>query len=83
MDALVEDFLVYLRNERGQADHTQRTYAALLKKFSEWASKKKITNWKAITPASIIEFLQQERGRRLSAESLYLQIAALRAEKVI
>jgi len=79
MEALVEDFLVYLRNERGQADHTQRTYAALLKKFSEWASKKKITDWKAITPANIIEFLQHERSRRLSAESLYLQIAALRA----
>jgi integrase/recombinase XerD len=79
MEALVEDFLVYLRNERGQADHTQRIYAALLKKFSTWAAAKKIGDWKAITPAKIIEFLQHERGRRLSAESLYLQIAALRA----
>jgi integrase/recombinase XerD len=79
MEALVEDFLVYLRNERGQADHTQRTYTALLKKFTTWAATKKITDWKAITPANIIDFLQHERGRRLSAESLYLQIAALRA----
>jgi len=79
MDALVEDFLVYLRNERGQADHTQRTYAALLKKFTTWAARKKISDWKAILPTTIIEYLQYERGRRLSAESLYLQIAALRA----
>jgi len=79
MDALVEDFLVHLRNERGQADHTQRTYAALLKKFTSWAARKKITHWKSIIPTTIIEFLQHERGRRLSAESLYLQIAALRA----
>lgn len=79
MEALVEDFLVHLRNERGQADHTQRTYAALLKKFTSWAERKKVTDWKAIRPATIIEFLQHERGRRLSAESLYLQIAALRA----
>jgi integrase/recombinase XerD len=79
MDALVEDFLVHLRNERGHADHTQRTYAALLKKFTTWAADKKIGDWKAITPARIVEFLQHERGRRLSAESLYLQICALRA----
>src|SRR5690349_21753886 len=79
MEALVEDFLVYVRNERGQADHTQRTYAALLKKFVGWADAKKITDWKAVVPSTIIDFLQHERGRRLSAESLYLQIAALRA----
>ena len=79
MEALVEDFLVHLRNERGQADHTQRTYATLLKKFTTWAARKKLTDWKAVVPATIIEFLQNERKRRLSAESLYLQIAALRA----
>ena len=79
MEALVEDFLGYLRNERGQADHTQRTYSALLKKFVTWATTKKISDWKAILPTTIIQFLQHERRRRLSAESLYLQIAALRA----
>src|SRR5688500_7017728 len=79
MEALVEDFLVYLRTERGQADHTQRTYAALLKKFTDWAATKKITDWKSVTSAGIIDFLQHERTRRLSAESLYLQICALRA----
>jgi integrase/recombinase XerD len=79
MEALVEDFLVHIRSERGQADHTQRTYSALLKKFLSWASNKKITDWKSVRPNTIIDFLQHERGRRLSAESLYLQIAALRA----
>src|SRR5436309_8582181 len=28
VQALVEDFLQYLRNERGQAENTQKTYAA-------------------------------------------------------
>lgn len=79
MDALVEDFLVYLRNERGQADHTQRTYAALLRNFTNWAGRQSITDWKAVAAKTIIDFLQHERGRHLSAESLYLQIAALRA----
>ena len=27
MQALVDDFLQYLRHERGQAEHTQQTYA--------------------------------------------------------
>jgi integrase/recombinase XerD len=79
MEALVEDFLVHIRNERGQADHTQRTYSALLRKFLSWAANKKIADWKSVRPNTIIDFLQHERGRRLSAESLYLQIAALRA----
>ena len=30
MEELVDDFLSYLRNERGQYEHTQKTYAALL-----------------------------------------------------
>ena len=39
MNQLVEDFLQYLRHERGQAEHTQKTYAALLNKFVVWAEK--------------------------------------------
>ncbi|HKQ37521.1 MAG TPA: site-specific tyrosine recombinase [Verrucomicrobiae bacterium] len=79
MEALIEDFLVHLRNERGQADNTQRTYSALLKSFLKWASEKKIHDWKSVVPSTIIEFLQRERARHLSGESLYLQICALRA----
>jgi site-specific recombinase XerC len=30
MRNLVDDFLVYLRHERGQSEQTQKTYAALL-----------------------------------------------------
>ena len=37
MRELVEDFLIYLRHERGLADHTQRTYADLLGAFVAWA----------------------------------------------
>ena len=34
MQTLVEDFLQYLRHERGQSDNTAKTYAALLGKFT-------------------------------------------------
>jgi len=90
MQTLVEDFLQYLRHERGQAEHTQRTYAALLNKFTSWAAEQKLTDWNQVTLAHLMSFLQHERARalanepkestrRLSSESVYLEIAALRA----
>jgi integrase/recombinase XerD len=90
MQTLVEDFLQYLRHERGQAEHTQKTYAALLNKFTTWATKQNLTEWKSVELKHLMAFLQYERARpladepkesikRLSSESVYLEIAALRA----
>lgn len=90
MQTLVEDFLQYLRHERGQAEHTQRTYAALLNKFTSWAAAQKLTDWSQVELTHLMAFLQHERERaldnqpkdslrRLSSESVYLEIAALRA----
>jgi integrase/recombinase XerD len=90
MQTLVEDFLQYLRHERGQSEHTQRTYAGLLNQFTAWAAAEKLTAWKQIQLPHLMAFLQRERQRpltrepkesprRLSSESVYLQIAALRA----
>ena len=90
MQTLVEDFLQYLRHERGQAEHTQRTYAALLGKFVAWAGEQGLTDWKAVELRHLMAFLDHERKRalanepkestrRLSSESVYLEIAALRA----
>jgi integrase/recombinase XerD len=90
MRALVEDFLQHLRHERGQAEHTQRTYAALLEKFVTWAEKEALHAWPQIELRHLMSFLQHERERalanapenspkRLSSESVYLEIAALRA----
>jgi integrase/recombinase XerD len=90
MEALVEDFLQHLRHERGQAEHTQRTYAALLKKFVAWASGQALSDWNSVELPHLMRFLEHERKRklarepqestrRLSSESVYLEIAALRA----
>jgi len=87
---LIEDFLQHLRHERGQAEHTQRTYAALLTKFVAWAAKQGLPDWRSVELRHLMAFLQHERERalanqpkesprRLSSESLYLEIAALRA----
>ena len=90
MHSLVEDFLQHLRHERGHAEHTQKTYAALLNKFVTWAKKNSLTDWKTVELRHLMSFLQHERARtletqpkdsarRLSSESIYLEIAALRA----
>jgi integrase/recombinase XerD len=90
MQALVEDFLQYLCHERGQSDNTAKTYAALLGKFTAWAEKQGLTAWTQVELKHLMAFLQQERTRpladepkestkRLSGESVYLEIAALRA----
>lgn len=90
MQTLVEDFLQYLRHERGQSAHTLRTYAGLLNKFIVWANKAGLTTWPQVELKHLVAFLQYERERtlanepkestrRLSGESVYLEIAALRA----
>ena len=90
MESLIDDFLVYTRHERGQSEETQKTYASLLRGFLGWAKVKGLDSWEAVGFEHLIEFLQSERdrvpafetkdsARRLSPESLYLRIAALRA----
>ena len=90
MQTLVEDFLQYLRHERGQSDNTAKTYAALLGKFTAWVATQNLTDWKSVGLTHLMAFLQHERARpladepkesvkRLSSESVYLEIAALRA----
>ncbi len=90
MQNLVEDFLQYLRNERGQSENTQKTYKALLDKFVAWAGEHGLNAWGDVELSHLMAFLKHERerphadaqdkpGSRLSSESVYLEIAALRA----
>jgi integrase/recombinase XerD len=90
VQTLVEDFLLSLRHERGQSEHTQRTYQAQLQRFLEWAAERGLRDWKQVGLEELTAFLQHERSRklvteppesarRLSNESVYLAIAALRA----
>lgn len=90
MQALIEEFLQHLRHERGQAEHTQRTFHGLLGHFADWAATQGVSDWRQVELKHLMAFLQHERGRplsgepegsprRLSSESVYLTIAALRA----
>ncbi len=82
--------MVYLRHERGQSEQTQKTYAGLLLNFVAWAEQRGLNDWARVKLADLMAFLETERmralknqpadtARKLSSESLYLQIAALRA----
>ena len=65
VQTLVEDFLQYLRHERGQSDNTAKTYAALLGKFTAWAAKQNLTDWKLVELKHLMAFLSHERARNL------------------
>jgi integrase/recombinase XerD len=90
METLIDDFLVYLRHERGQSEASERTYAGLLQRFARWAASRGLDDWNKVEFNDLTQFLEHERkrpletepeesARRLSSESVYLQIAALRA----
>ena len=66
VQTLVEDFLQFLRHERGQSDNTAKTYAALLGKFTAWAETQKLTDWKQVELKHLMAFLQSERTRPLA-----------------
>ena len=67
VQTLVEDFLQYLRHERGQSDNTAKTYAALLGKFTAWAGKQGLVDWHDVELKHLMSFLSHERARNLFA----------------
>jgi len=90
VQALVEDFLFYLRHERGQSELTQKTYAMLLARFVAWAETRGLTDWRQVDLQQLMDYLSAERERRpadapndspakLSPGTVYLEIAALKA----
>jgi integrase/recombinase XerD len=90
MQALVEDFLFHLRHERGQSELTQKTYALLLGRFVTWAESRGLSDWRQVDLQQLMDYLSFERERRpasapeespakLSPNTVYLEIAALKA----
>ncbi len=90
VEELLEDFLTYLRHERGHGELTQRTYKAQLGRFITWAGERRLLSWADIELCHLTAFLEHEQtrriateqpssARRLSASSIYLEIAAFRA----
>jgi integrase/recombinase XerD len=66
MTNLVEEFLVHVRHERGQAAHTQRTYSAMLGRFTGWAEAQGIATARDVTFQHMMGFLEAERNRSVT-----------------
>ncbi|HQC42515.1 MAG TPA: tyrosine recombinase [Verrucomicrobiota bacterium] len=90
MERLIDEFLLYLRHERGAATNTQETYSAVLRRLSAWALQRRIRSWEDFTLSDLTEFLSHEKERPVldrkgakphepSVSTLYLVIAALKA----
>ncbi len=60
---LLDEFLIHLRHERGQADHTQRTYKHALDQFVAWADSRKVAHWRDVQFADLIAYLEFQRNR--------------------
>lgn len=60
---LLDEFLIHLRHERGQADHTQRTYKHALDQFVVWAEGRKLAHWRDVQFADLMAYLEFQRNR--------------------
>lgn len=87
---VLDDFLIYLRHEKGSSENTQKTYSALLNSFAEWVFRHKITSWSDCTTKDLTEYLNDEHARSIkdmptspahppSESTIYLEIAAIKA----
>lgn len=63
LQVLLEEFLTHLRLERGQAEHTRRTYAHQLGQFVNWAGSQGIATWREATFRNLADYLEHSRNR--------------------
>jgi len=61
METLIEEFGQYLRHERGQSEHTQKTYASILNRFADWVKDESTQRWKDVTLTHLLGYLQHQR----------------------
>lgn len=90
MERTVDEFLLYLRHERGAAENTQLTYSTVLHRLLGWAQGRRMKSWQEFTLADLTEYLNDEKARQvedspgappheLSVSTLYLEIASMKA----
>lgn len=76
----VEDFMHYLRIERGLAENTLLSYRRDLEQYVDYLERtKKATNWNDIVRADIISFLYANRDEGKSTATIARMISALRS----
>ena len=86
MNELIEDFLVYLRRERGFAENTQKAYIRNLHQFVLWAPNAGIERWSQVTGETLALWLEHRAWKgdgsektTVSPSTVHQKVAALRA----
>jgi len=69
-DFLAEEFLNYLSVEKGLAQNTLEAYRRDLERYRGFIRKEKISDWKRVTRAHILKFLNIEGKRGLESSSV-------------
>lgn len=78
MQALIDQFLDYISLERGLSPNTRAAYAADLRKLVRFLEVRKIAALNALTRKQLLEFLLDEKGSGLSANSLSRLFVAIK-----
>ncbi len=80
-DALVEEFLSYLRVERNASPLTIRNYGADLQAFRSWLEEntKQRCDWARIDPFHLRGYLVHLTERRFQRATIHLKMSALRS----
>jgi len=78
----VEEFLRYLKDEKGYSEHTLNAYRNDLNQFIAFWSKKKapdVPTWTEVTKEAIIEYILDLKERSYALSTMARKIAALRS----
>jgi len=76
--ALLQEFLLYLRVERGLSPLTVEAYERDLRRFAEFAVRRGLRSPRDMGRRELTDFLEEMRGKGLSPRSLARLTAALR-----
>jgi integrase/recombinase XerC len=78
-DALLEEFIAFLRTEKRYSEHTQAAYRRDLKNLQTWLQQQKIAHWNEISQDVLRRFIAQRHARGIHGRSLQRQLSAIRA----
>ncbi len=78
MNALLEQFLNYVSWERGLSVHTRSAYQSDLERFTTFMGEQSVPSMQAVTRARVVDFLEAERARGLSVNSVSRALVAIK-----
>ncbi|MGO3733095.1 MAG: site-specific tyrosine recombinase XerD [Vagococcus sp.] len=78
MKQQLEEYLHFLKIERGLSDNTIKSYERDLNQYLEFLSKHAISNWDNIDRYLVLDFLEQLRSENKSSATIIRMISSLR-----